>query len=245
MIPAMTTQRQIEEAQRRIEEARKRTAEKMAALGARSLPNTGRPKTSIPGKPIFKGPQKPAVSAPMRPNLSHPPKPGQVTPMELPSELFSCYLFTELTRETLGQLVPLFSEKSYGVNETIFSEGETARNIFIIKSGRVDLKMNLHLGTRGESPSVRLLSLGRSDVFGLSSLMKPFEHNQTAVAQSFCSCILIDTAFLNERMKLHPEESLTVLRRAAEIINGIFEQSRDALTAAMFSDHAIGWLRGK
>lgn len=92
---------------------------------------------------------------------------------------------------------------------------------------------------------MRLLSLGRNDVFGISSLMKPYEHFQTAVAQSFCQCVLIDSAFLDERMRVYPEDGMVVLRRAGEIINGIFEQSRDALTAAMFSDHAIGWLRGK
>lgn len=217
----------------------------MANLSVRSLPNTSLPKTSIPLRPGLRGPEKPDVSTPIKPNISHPLKPGQIKPMELPAELASCYLFKDLEREPLGQLMPVFSERSYGINETIFSEGETAKTLFVVKSGRIDLKMNLHLGTRGETPSVRLLSLGRSDVFGLSALMRPFEQNQTAVAQSFCQCILIDAAFLDERMKLYPQEGLIILRRASEIINGIFEQSRDALTAAMFSDHAIGWLRGK
>ena len=55
-------------------------------------------------------------------------------------------LFAGLTRRQLGKLLVKFFEKEYRLGETIFTEGEPGKALFIVLTGRVLICRALHEG---------------------------------------------------------------------------------------------------
>ena len=81
----------------------------------------------------------------------------------------SCELFWKLSDCQLDKLAEICQEQSYEAGATVFTEGESANNLYIVKEGKVVLEMEVRIGQRTRrQATVAVISKGQ--VFGWSAL---------------------------------------------------------------------------
>ena len=81
----------------------------------------------------------------------------------------SSELFWKLSDTQIDRLVDLCQEQSFEAGATIFGEGESANNLYIVKEGKVVLEMQVRIGQRTKrQATVSVISKGQ--VFGWSVL---------------------------------------------------------------------------
>ncbi len=85
--------------------------------------------------------------------------------MSLIDSLKKAQLFIGLAPDELARIGPLCQQRSYNNGDTILSEGETTRELFIVEQGTVEVS----LGTA--EASTPLINLGTGQVFGEMTLV--------------------------------------------------------------------------
>lgn len=85
--------------------------------------------------------------------------------MSLIDSLKKAQLFIGLAPDELARIAPLCQQRSYNKGDTILSEGETTRELFIVEQGTVEVS----LGTA--EASTPLINLGTGQVFGEMTLV--------------------------------------------------------------------------
>jgi len=80
--------------------------------------------------------------------------------MSLIEALGKAQLFSDLSEEERGKIALLCEQRVYGKGDTVLSEGETSRELFIIGQGMVEVSLK----TAEASPPI--IHLGTGQVFG-------------------------------------------------------------------------------
>ncbi|MBS0570570.1 MAG: cyclic nucleotide-binding domain-containing protein [Proteobacteria bacterium] len=99
----------------------------------------------------------------------------------------------------------LFVEVAAG--ESLFKEGETGTDLYIIESGQIDL---CPAGV-GEA----LISLGPGDCCGEAVLLERQPHTASAVARTRCRVLRIGRAAVPEVLRINPDIGTALLRKFA------------------------------
>jgi CRP/FNR family transcriptional regulator, cyclic AMP receptor protein len=95
---------------------------------------------------------------------------------EEPMELCSCYLFQGLTEDQKSKVISVIKEISMDIGQRIFTEGDEALTLYILKEGTVELMTVVE--NDFELPVAILRNPG--DCFGTPALLKPHVHSLTA-----------------------------------------------------------------
>jgi len=85
--------------------------------------------------------------------------------MSLIDSLRKAQLFIGLAPDELARIAPLCQQRAYNKGDTILSQGETTRELFIVEQGTVEVS----LGTA--ETSTPLINLGTGQVFGEMTLV--------------------------------------------------------------------------
>jgi CRP-like cAMP-binding protein len=85
--------------------------------------------------------------------------------MSLVESLRKAQIFTDLSQNELERIAALCRQRTHDQNDTILSEGETSRELFIIDQGMVEVSL-----AAGEVPTP-LINLGAGQVFGEMTLV--------------------------------------------------------------------------
>jgi len=80
--------------------------------------------------------------------------------MSLIEALGKAQLFSDLSEEERGKIALLCEQRVYGKGDTVLSEGETSRELFIIGQGMVEVSL------KTAEASTPLIHLGTGQVFG-------------------------------------------------------------------------------
>jgi CRP-like cAMP-binding protein len=121
-------------------------------------------------------------------------------------------LFTGLDLGVMGEIAERACEEvGFDKGTLIFSEGDTAKTLYILEKGTVDLMV-------GREKIVYSLT-EQSDIFGWSSLIENAPYTATAVAQTNVQALKIDTRKMNRLFEAHPSFGLAVYRRLAAVFN--------------------------
>jgi len=86
--------------------------------------------------------------------------------------------------------------------QVIFSAGDAGREMFIVRTGSVDLRI-------GDTP---LETVGQGGIFGELALVDPAPRSATAVAGPDCTLVLVDVASFNDLVRKVPGLGLEVMR---------------------------------
>ncbi len=86
--------------------------------------------------------------------------------------------------------------------QVIFSEGETGHEMFIVRTGTVDLRV-------GDSVVETVVQGG---VFGEMALVDPAPRSATAVAGPGCSLVLVEESSVNDLLRRVPGLGLEIMR---------------------------------
>lgn len=124
--------------------------------------------------------------------------------------------FQRLTDSGLNRVLALCSERAYEAGATIFNEGDTAQELFIVEEGKVALQKDL---PRAESPLGKRITVdivSRGEVFGWSSMVEPYAYTLTAICLQKTTAIVIDGARLRSLL-------LSNLEIAHEVLFGLIK----------------------
>jgi CRP/FNR family cyclic AMP-dependent transcriptional regulator len=85
--------------------------------------------------------------------------------MSLIESLRKAQIFSDLPQDELARIAALSHERTYGKGDTILSEGETSRELFIIGQGMVEISLST------ADASTPLVNLGTGQIFGEMTLV--------------------------------------------------------------------------
>lgn len=121
-------------------------------------------------------------------------------------------LFTGLDLNVMGKIADIAcTEETFPKGTVIFREGDSAKALFILYEGAVDLEI-------GRGKTVYRLN-EPSDVFGWSSMVENAQYTATAVANTDIKAVKIDTRKINQVFNESPMVGLMVYRRLAAAFN--------------------------
>jgi CRP/FNR family cyclic AMP-dependent transcriptional regulator len=112
-------------------------------------------------------------------------------------------LLDDTERRTLAAL---FEERSCGVGETIFHEGEPGDELFLVKQGHVHVFITSDIGDR-----IVLANATSGDVFGEISLLDGGPRTASAAAADATTVLALDRDRLFELVQRHPHVALDLL----------------------------------
>ena len=101
--------------------------------------------------------------------------------------------------DQLSRLAGITNKRTYGRNESIYKRGDSAKHLFLVRKGLVNLRDT----APGQIEGMSVETCGPGQVIGIASLMKPYEHSLTAVCLEDSEVLSIEAKPL---LKLCEEE---------------------------------------
>jgi CRP-like cAMP-binding protein len=141
--------------------------------------------------------------------------------------LQSVEVFKGLDDSKLAGLQDHCREKDYRQNDKLFSEGEDATCLWIVKKGQVDLRFDLP--DRPTSTQNTISSIFKFMTFGWSSLVTPNRYRLSAYcAARDCKVIQIERENLLKAFKADSQIGYRVMSNLVKIIGERFNQLQDS-----------------
>jgi CRP/FNR family cyclic AMP-dependent transcriptional regulator len=135
--------------------------------------------------------------------------------MVSPEILRRLALFASLDDEMIKCIAMAGEVKIVNNDEWLFREGETAKHLYIILSGRVEIKVSL--GPL-DIHQIGVCSLREGDLFGWSALVDPYQYQLGAVTSTQCRLVQFDGIRLCELFTHHPSVGYIMMSRITKII---------------------------
>ena len=123
-------------------------------------------------------------------------------------------LFDKIPRRKMLHVLETLHEKSYVKGETIFTEGEIGRALFLVVSGRIDLYKNMPDGTQ-----VKVASINPGEFFGEMALIEERPRTTSAVVGEDAKMFLLFKIKLDALLYARPEIGVVISTRLAKIIS--------------------------
>jgi CRP/FNR family cyclic AMP-dependent transcriptional regulator len=119
-------------------------------------------------------------------------------------------LFSGVSQRFITRIANASEEQSYRANSVIFKKGERASYFYVLVSGDV----HIEIGDMEE----RLAASKPGEVFGWSALVAPYVYTATTRCVKDTKVIRISRDLIEEVIKEHPDEGLSVLKNLTAII---------------------------
>jgi len=137
-------------------------------------------------------------------------------------------LFEELNDAQLVKIAELCREEVYEAGAIVVTEGETAKDLYIVEDGKVVLEMTIRLGSgSGRQGVIDVVTEGQ--VFGWSAIVEPHQLTMSARCIEKTKVIALDGT---ELLQLFEEDSYMgyrVMERIVGIVSSRFSNVRDTL----------------
>jgi len=135
-------------------------------------------------------------------------------------------LFKDIPESLLEKVSAMGEEKKYSPGETIFREGEEAKELLFLLEGSLTLKVKLT--SRPESITVSAVNQ-KNESFGWSGIVPPFHYTATAICEQDCRVLSIPGKAFMELLDANRDAGFIIMRRIAEMIASRLRNSRQAL----------------
>ena len=140
------------------------------------------------------------------------------------------YLFRDLSTAQLEKIASISQEKTYQAGQTIFREGDQARELYILQEGKVLLEMRIApYPERSPSPSATIDVVTKGELFGWSALVPPNVFTLSASTTDRCQVVTIDGGKLTELMDSDPVMGYEIVKRLSKVIAIRLKRSREML----------------
>lgn len=130
---------------------------------------------------------------------------------------------------------------SYPRGVLLFSEGQSARGVFIVRRGRIKLFVS---GTDGRTLILRIAEPG--DLLGVASVISGREYEATAETQQPSEVSFIRQSDLLRLMRLHGEIALSVTQHLSQDYTTTCREIRDLMLSESAGEKLarllVGWL---
>lgn len=129
-------------------------------------------------------------------------------------------------------------EMEFRQNDKLFSEGDEAACLWIVKSGRVDLRFDLP--DRSTSTKNTISAISEFMTFGWSSLVAPHKYRLSAYcATNTCRVIQIDREKLEKIFSQDSQTGYLVMSNLVEIIGRRFRQLQNSAARPSYASIKI------
>jgi NADP-reducing hydrogenase subunit HndB len=129
-------------------------------------------------------------------------------------------------------------EMEFRQNEKLFSEGDDASCLWIVKEGRVDLRFDLP--DRSTSTKNTISSISEFKTFGWSSLVAPHKYRLSSYcATKSCKVVQIEREQLVKLFKQDSKTGYLVMSNLVEIIGQRFRQLQDSASKPSYANTKI------
>ncbi len=135
-------------------------------------------------------------------------------------------LFAGLGDEMLARIAALCQTGAYKAGAVIFSEGDAADKLYILKDGIVTIRIQAASG--GKSLVVQPIEK-KAGVFGWSGLADPSIYTASSVCATDVRVIAIDGEKLMTLLEEFPSAGLVVMKRLVAIIGSRLRRTREYL----------------
>ena len=115
--------------------------------------------------------------------------------------------------------------KSFKRRQFVYTEGELANEMYIIKSGEVKIVSNI------KKNPIEIATLGKGGFFGEVALLRDERHGATAVAESDIELLIINEEMLDKNLKQLPSWLETIIRSMADRLNDSVQKLSNATLA--------------
>jgi CRP-like cAMP-binding protein len=135
-------------------------------------------------------------------------------------------LFKGLDTKQLQLFGKHFTEKNFQAGEAVFSQGGLAQNLYILLEGEVTLGIK----AKGEVDITAYSVSKKGETFGLSSLIKPYRNNVSAICIKKTRLLSINGEVLRKLMKQNSKVGIEIMERVTEIYYKRLNSTRAMIT---------------
>ena len=132
-------------------------------------------------------------------------------------------LFKDLSSTELANVAPLFFEKAYSKNSTLFVEGMSGEILYAIKRGSVQITKKI-----GAGPDTVLATLKEGEFLGEMSLIDNRLRTATARVAEESSLLVMTKKAFNTLLEKHPETALKILLVFLKIANDRLRKANES-----------------
>jgi CRP-like cAMP-binding protein len=129
--------------------------------------------------------------------------------------------FNGLGEAEVAKINPLFKEQGFSTGETVYFAGDSAGRMYIVADGKVKL---MHHTSAGKDVMLDILKQG--DFFGSLAIEGGERYAETAIAQTDCCVLGIDSESFRRVVQAYPPVSLKVIDIMAERLQSAQEMIR-------------------
>ena len=142
--------------------------------------------------------------------------------------LATSQLFEGLTDDELDKIVALCWEQVYEQGTILFSEGDEAKELYVVQGGRVVLEITLHIGSgSGRRGTADVISEGA--VFGCPALCEPRDCVNSARCIEKTRVLVFNGEELCNFFKKNPHTGYKVVQRLAKTMVSRFQHAASML----------------
>ena len=135
-------------------------------------------------------------------------------------------LFKGLNVKQLQRLSKHFIEKGFQAEEVIFSQGEPARNLYILMEGEVTLGIK----AKGQIDITAYSANKKGEVFGLPCLIKPYQNNVSATCNKRTKVLCMHGETLRKLMKNNSKMGIEIMNKITETYLNRLNSTRAMIT---------------
>lgn len=146
-------------------------------------------------------------------------------------------LFNTLTDEEITSLAEIVRERKYDENTVIFKEKSTDCSLYIIKSGRVEIKK-----TSSDNQDIGIVVLSGGGVFGEMSFIDRQARSASAIAKTSTTLLEIDCDDFEKYAKDNEYSAYKIILNFAKISAGRLRRMNDEVVkkiSVVYSDSQL------
>ncbi len=140
-----------------------------------------------------------------------------------------CTVFASLGDADLDRIAGLAQPSDWEAGVTLFGEGSSAKELFVLEKGKVALQMHLGGGQPQRTRRVTVDVVTKGDVVGWSAVVEPYKYNFTAVCLEPTRLLGIDGSKLRGLLKDDHRIGYEVLSRLIQVVASRLDETRHVL----------------
>jgi CRP-like cAMP-binding protein len=149
-------------------------------------------------------------------------------------------VFQGLNREQLTGIVKLCKEAEFRSGARIFEQGEDAVYLWIVKKGRVDLRLESPGSASGEENTIS--SISEAGAFGWSSFTSPHKYRLSGYCSGkHCKLIKVEREGLRQLFEKATDIGYVVMSNVAAVVGTRFHELQEEAARRRGQDLLGGW----
>ena len=149
-------------------------------------------------------------------------------------------IFNGLDNKQLTEIKKCCGEEEFQRGTRLFNIGEDATCLWIVKEGRVDLRIDL-TGLAASDENM-ISSITETEAFGWSSLASPYKYRLSGYcAANSCKLIKVERESLRKLFDRDPDIGYAVMSNIAEVVGRRFHNLQEEVAKRRGQDLLGGW----